>query len=392
MNKVLYFFPDNVGNPTAGNKTRAIQLLRYFKERGYEVDYVSLKHEKVDVGTEKQTIAFLLDNKLADNVHLLPRKPGKKNAIAYFFKHKMWDLLYYWRTYPTRSKIPTFLTVVLKNAFEDLLKAKTYDHVIISYVQCADLVSNKQLLNGAKTMIDTHDFITAQFKDKRNFNLGATFSDEINRLNLFNEIWAISSEEQYVFGQFCSSGVRLIPLMMDRGNVQLKPAAQRKYDLIYVASDNVHNQRAATWFFENVYPLLPQGISICVIGLINKTIPDKYKIERVAYAESLEEYYADARVALCPMLSGTGVKVKVVEALAFGLPVVCTLRGVDGLSNKRLNGCMVSDDPAQFAQNITALLQDTELYNTQSALATAMFNSSFSKDVLYHELDNAFKK
>ena len=86
MKRVLYFFPDNVGNPTAGNKTRAIQLLRYFKERGYEVDYVSLKHEKVDVGTEKQTIGFLLDNKLADNVYLLPRKPGKKNPIAYFFR------------------------------------------------------------------------------------------------------------------------------------------------------------------------------------------------------------------------------------------------------------------------------------------------------------------
>ena len=90
------------------------------------------------------------------------------------------------------------------------------------------------------------------------------------------------------------------------------------------------------------------------------------------------------------MISGTGVKVKVVEALAHGLPVVCNLRGTDGLPNKRLNGCLVSDDPATFADNIITLLGDQDLYVTQSALAKQLFNNSFSKSVIYHELDSAF--
>lgn len=91
------------------------------------------------------------------------------------------------------------------------------------------------------------------------------------------------------------------------------------------------------------------------------------------------------------MLTGTGVKVKVVEALAHGLPVVSTLRGIDGLPNKSLNGCLVSDDPAEFAQNIITLLSNKEEYNTQSTFAKELFNNSFSKAVLYKELDSAFK-
>jgi hypothetical protein len=390
MKKVLYFFPDNVGKQTAGNKTRAIQLLKYLKERGYHVDFVSLKHEKVDQDTEQQTIDYLLNNNLADNVYLLPRKPAKGNPIVYFFKNKLWDLIYYWMAYPLRSNIPTFLTIALKNAFEDILKANTYDDIIISYVTCAGLISNKSLLKGAKTIIDTHDFITAQFKYKKNFHLGVTFQDEISRLNKFDEVWAISHEEQYVFGQFSKSKVRLVPLMIDMDHLADKPAIVPKYDLIYVASDNVHNKRSAGWFFEKVYPLLPHDLRICVIGLINKSIPEKYKIERVAYAEHLDDYYTASKVALCPMLTGTGVKVKVVEALAHGLPVVCNLRGIDGLPNKRLNGCMVSDDPVVFAQNIMILLNDKELYALQSDLAKELFDNSFSKAVLYQELDAAF--
>jgi len=391
MRKVLYFFPDNVGKQTAGNKTRAIQLLKYLKGRGFHVDFVSLKHEKFDKGTEPETIDFLLNNNLADNVYLLPRKPAKGNPIVYFFRNKLRDLIYYWTSYPLRSNIPTYMTIALKNAFEDILKANTYDDIIISYVTCTGLIANRSLLKGAKTIIDTHDFITAQFKYKKNFHLGVTFQDEIRRLDKFDEVWAISPEEQYVFGQFSKSNVRLVPLMIDADHLAEKPTTQKKYDLIYVASDNVHNKRSADWFFEQVYPLLPQGLKICVIGLINKSIPEKYKIERVPYAESLDDYYAASKIALCPMLTGTGVKVKVVEALAHKLPVVCNLRGIDGLPNKRLNGCLVSDDPRVFAQNILTLLEDQEFYALQSEFASDLFNHSFSKAVIYKELDAAFK-
>ncbi len=389
MKKVLYFFPDNIGIQTAGNKTRALHLLKYFNQKDYEVDYVSIKHEKIDKGTEQETINFLKENKLAANVFLLPRKPGKGNPLVYFFKYKIWDLIYYWLTYPSGSNIPTFLTLKLKRSFESILKANTYDYVIISYVVCADLVSNKKLLNNAKTIIDTHDFTTAQFKGKRKFNLGSTFEDEVKRLNLFDEVWAISPEEQYVFNQFCKSPVRLISIMMDVPAFITKPLNDRKYDIIYIASDNHHNIRAASWFFENVYALIP-GVSICVIGKINEHIHGEYKIERIPFAQHLEPYYSNSKIAICPMLSGTGIKIKVVEALSFDLPVVCNLRGTDGLPNKINNGCMVSDDPIEFAQNITSLLTDPTLYQQQSGYAKEMFNDSFKTNVVFERLDEAF--
>jgi len=389
MKKVLYFFPDDVAKQNAGNKTRALELLKYFKHHKIHVDFASLQYESADRGGTQETIDFVKNSKLAQNVYLLPRKPGKSNPLFYFLRYKLWDLIYYWFTFPLRSDIPTFMTLTLKSAFEGLLRENKYDHIIISYVYYAELVSNKALLKGAETYIDTHDFITAQFKYRKSFNLGITFQDEIKRLDRFNEVWAISGEEQYVFGQFCKTNVRLVPLMMEPKAEQYK-STEKVYDLMYVASNNVHNERSARWFFDKVYPLLPNNTRICMVGGINKVLGDRKETNQIVFADDLDGLYAQSKIGLCPMLTGTGVKVKVVEALAHGLPVVCTTRGVDGMPNKALNGCLVADDAKQFAQNIILLLNNPEVYKEQSLMAVRAFDSGFSTGVVYKELDKVF--
>jgi glycosyltransferase involved in cell wall biosynthesis len=389
MKRILYFFPDNVTEQNAGNKARAMGLLKYFRHKKFKVDFVSIKNEKIAEANE-QTERELLLNNFADKVYLLSRKPKGSNPVSYFFKYKLWDLIYYLVTYPVRSNIPTYLTLALKKAFQNILKKSSYDYIIISYVHSADLITNKALTGAAKTIIDTHDFLTAQFKDKKGFNLGITFADEIKRLNTFNEIWAISPEEEYIFNQFCNSPVRWVPMMLDGPARAEHNVNKRKYDLIYVGNDNIHNITAINWFFEKVYSLLSPGITICVIGKINAHVPAKYTIDRIPFAEELEAYYNNSKIALCPMLTGTGVKVKVIEAMAFGLPVVCTPRGIDGLPNKQNNGCLVSDDPVVFANQIVALLNDDLLYITQSAFAKDTFNNSFSNHATYKLLDKAF--
>jgi len=239
-------------------------------------------------------------------------------------------------------------------------------------------------------ILDTHDFITAQFKSRRDFRLGITFEDEMRRLGHFHEIWAISAEEQYIFRQFCKAKVRLVPFTMDEPTLN-HSLTGRKYDVIYVASDNIHNQRASKWFFSKVYPLLPPNIRICVIGKITAFIDNDLPIERVLYSSELDDFYNNAWIAICPMLSGSGIKIKVVEALSYGLPVVCNDYGTDGLPNKINNGCLVANDPESFARSIEMLLEDKALYERQSGYAKSLFRDYFRSDNLDKILDPVFK-
>lgn len=389
MRKVLYFFPDDVGIPTSGNKTRVRCLLNYFKKRSFDVHFVSLKHERDTVLQHQDTADILYNDGLASRISLLTRKASKKNLLRYFFKYKIWDLIYYYKRLPLRTSIPAVITSNLLREFEQILKVNTYDYIIISYVYYSDLVLKSSLLGDSKIIVDTHDFITAQYKTRRNFRLGVTMEDEIRRLNRFHEIWAISPEEQYIFRQFCKPDVRLVPFTMKTPVINATLVG-RQYHIIYVASDNRHNIRAASWFFSEVYPLLPANLKICVIGKIGSHINDSVAIERVLYSGDLSTYYNDSYVAICPMFSGSGVKIKVIEALSYGLPVICTDYGADGLPNKVNNGCIVHNDAVSFARSLVEILQNEPLYKCHSNHAKSLFQQYFSSENLEKVLDPVF--
>lgn len=379
--------PDNPLKKNAGNRTRALSMLSYFKSRNFEIDFVSEyftgKWNETDIKAFEQA-------GLANNTYIIKKKPSKKNILYYLLFYKLPNFFYQNKAWFFPLQFPELVTLRFKRAFKKILKNSDYDYIVINYASWATLVEDNHLTKKSIKVIDTHDFITAQLQKK--VNIGQSFKEEIRRISLFDVALAISVEEQYIFSQFCKNKVVLAPMMLDKPQ-NLHDINEKSFDLIYVASDNVHNKKAANWFFNNVYPLLPTSVQICVIGQINEHLSIKApNIVSVNFAEDLSIYYQNAKIALCPMLTGTGTKIKVVEALSYGLPIVCNTRGIDGLINKTDNGCLVSDDPVEFGNNIMLLLTDESEYKKQAKNAFAAFSINYEKERCYKNLDKLFLK
>jgi len=379
--------PDNPLQKVAGNRTRALSMLSYFKSRNFEIDFVS----EYFTGRWNETdIKAFEQSGLATNTHVVKKKPSKKNLLFYLLFYKLPNFFYQNKKWFFPLQFPELVTLRFKRAFKKILKENNYDYIYINYASWATLLENNHFIKGSIKVIDTHDFITAQHQKKN--DIGQSFKEEIRRISLFDIALAISVEEQYIFSQFCKNKVVLVPMMMDKPE-NFNTTEERSFDLIYVASDNVHNRKSAKWFFNEVYPLLPMNLHICIIGQINEHLNiNASNIITVNFAEDLSPYYRNAKVALCPMLTGTGTKIKVVEALSYGLPVVCNSRGVDGLINKTNNGCLVSDDPIEFGNNIMKLLTDKSEYKKQAENALAAFCLNYEKEECYRKLDQIFLK
>ncbi|TBO45159.1 glycosyltransferase [Pedobacter kyonggii] len=386
MSRVLFFMPDNPLKKNAGNRTRALSMLSYFKSRDFEIDFVS----EYFTGQWNETdIKAFEQAGLANNTYVIKKKPSKKNIFYYLLFYKLPNFFYQNKAWFFPLQFPELVTLRFKRAFKKILKNNDYDYIFINYASWATLVENNRFAKNAIKVIDTHDFITAQLQKK--VNIGQAFKEEIRRISLFDIALAISVEEQYIFSQFCKNKIVLAPMMLDKPQ-NLHDINEKSFDLIYVASDNVHNQKAAKWFFKDVYPLLPTSVQICVIGQINEHLSIKApNIVSVNFAEDLSIYYQNAKVSLCPMLTGTGTKIKVVEALSYGLPIVCNARGIDGLINKTDNGCLVSDDPVEFGNNIMKLLTDESEYKKQAENAFAAFSINYEKERCYKNLDTVFE-
>lgn len=376
--KILYFYPENPAASIQGNNARAFALLQYFKSKNHKIDYVGIASKSFsEVDLESIKNADLIENGFL----LREDKPISK-TLSYLFTYAIPNKL--------KGRIRDFDRTRFghKEQFLKILKDYQYDYIIISYAYWAELIRENKYLKNAKLIIDTHDFLTSQFQNQKRFNLGKYFNKEIELLNLFQKVWAISSDENYVFSQFVSSEVITIPHAL-QAKFQLNSA--KKYDLVYVASSNEHNVKSVKWFFEEVYPKLNHNLSICVVGKINDHIPELPNVTKMHFVEDLNRVYSESRVAICPMLSGSGLKIKVVEALSFGLPVVCNPRGIDGLINKTNNGCLVTEDATTFSKYIEQLLTDKSFYQQQQTLSENFFVNYLSVESVYLELDKVFK-
>ena len=139
--------------------------------------------------------------------------------------------------------------------------------------------------------------------------------------------------------------------------------------LLYIGSMNYYpNIDAATWFFEAIYEPIRQavpGVQVQVVG--HAPPPD---IQRLARSPDIEitgsvpdvrPYYAQASVFIVPLRLGGGTRLKIVEAMAMGIPVVSTTVGAEGLDTRPGEDIWIANDPMSFAQGVLHLLSDAEL-------------------------------
>jgi glycosyltransferase involved in cell wall biosynthesis len=88
-----------------------------------------------------------------------------------------------------------------------------------------------------------------------------------------------------------------------------------------------------------------QGPKVVVTGFVESTLP----------------YFRSADVFVVPLLNGTGTRLKILEAMAAGIPVVTTTKGCEGLDVVDHEHVLIADEPEQFARHIVTLLHDADL-------------------------------
>jgi GT2 family glycosyltransferase/SAM-dependent methyltransferase/glycosyltransferase involved in cell wall biosynthesis len=145
------------------------------------------------------------------------------------------------------------------------------------------------------------------------------------------------------------------------------------------------NEDAACWFVSEILPLILAETPAAELWIVGSNPTPRVRAlagNGVTVAANvsdavLEDFYRRARVAAVPLRYGAGVKLKVVEALAQGLPLVTTPVGAEGCID--LDGVIaLADAPAQFAACITTLLADDGAWRGQNRRQITYASQRFS--------------
>ncbi|MFZ4931895.1 glycosyltransferase [Chryseobacterium sp. Mn2064] len=368
--RILFFFPENPFSKKAGNVARAYTNLKHLKSLGLNIDLVGVDEFYRGFGDTGEFV----DKNIIDDHLVLKRRPIRNKKSYTYWKYKIIKLF----TKQKTSNNGYFYTRYFMDTFTEFYNRKKYDYILINYEFWTDLIVKLDLTN-VTTIVDTHDWITLnEYYKNKTLNIGEKFNEELQNLSFYDKVITISNEENFIFKSFLGDKVVNIPPSFP-ANYETG-TTEKIYDLIFVGSDNPFNVESFNWFIDKVMPFLPKEVKICVIGRICNWIPDRENIEKVVFADSLKEYYHKSKIAICPMLGGTGIKIKVVEALSFGIPVVGSEKAIDGFFQKTGNGCLVSDDPKTFADIAMQLINDPVLYEKQKQEAIQFFKDNFTEE------------
>lgn len=104
--------------------------------------------------------------------------------------------------------------------------------------------------------------------------------------------------------------------------------------IFYGAMNRMENYMSTIWFIENVMNHLPEEYKFVVMGANPNECLLKYSSDRIiitGFVENVSEVFSDCYCVVAPLLYGAGIKIKILEAMSLGLPVVCNDVAIEGI-------------------------------------------------------------
>ena len=211
---------------------------------------------------------------------------------------------------------------------------------------------------------------------------------EAELLRAFDVIIAIQPEEAQDFAAICpEKEVVTIPFPIIP--TPRKSDREVKGRCLFVGSAAMHNIDGLQWVLSEVWPSIAahspdftlhvcgtvcEGVHVRVAGVVYRGIvPD------------LEQEYSEAALVIVPLRAGSGLKIKILEALSYGCPCVTTKIGAQGLLQEGELPFVVADPPDKFA-DLTIELLSSEQARGRLRAATSEFCAQYSPEHVFQVL------
>ena len=384
--RALVLSPVPTHPTTHGNRVRVMAMIEFLETLGFEVHVAVLLREDWDQAA--------MQDAYGAHLHLIPyKKPPRRETVAEAWVRRGRQIF----DRPLRYAYggDDWYDDATDSAMQRLDREIGFDLAVVEYGFMSRALL--QLATPRLKVIDTHDI----FADRHLMFL---------RSGLVPSFYCTTPDEEkkclaradLVLGIQGHDTAHLKNYGLDAitfgHTVKIEPVFESKkseFDLLMVGSVNAMNVQGLLWFGQEVLPRLATcspPLRIAVAGGLCDAVPDFAGVKKLEIVADLKELYARTRLAINPVRNGTGLNIKSVEALGFGIPLLSTKSGARGLEEAWGTGIVIADTTEAFARTALSLLshEDELRHLSRGALAFAGKWNSLNTEVFLSRLMGAF--
>ncbi len=290
-----------------------------------------------------------------------------------------------------------------------LLERNTYKYIHFEWeqmMQYTEQLDNK-IRKNSRISVTCHDVMNQMYERKsRRGKLRLFYTlqtklcvrNEINWFSQVDTILTLNDKDRKLVDE----------LKLNRNTQVVRPfyhtapelnRENKRYDLVFFGALNRdENHDAIVWFINEIFPYITElnpAINLVIVG--NGPSKELYQlaqscpnIEVTGFVEDPFQVIAKARIGIIPLRLGAGIKIKLLESMACGIPIVSTSVGAEGTDFTQEDGVFIVDDPQLFAESVIHLSSNEALALQLGERARLSIEETYSREEYVQSITQAF--
>lgn len=326
-------------------------------------------------------------NPFCSSLQVIPWKPYNSQSVK--------ALLGFFSTTP-RSLVDTY-SQEMDALIRATLQKRKFDLVIASQLSMASYFPS---FKGVPALFEEMELGSFYEEVLQETSLSRRLGAQLRWLKLYRYISHLL--EHFAFGTVVSEmefriitqnfpehqkKISVLPNGLDLRVYQDRKVDRRPKHLIFSgAFTYIANYQAMQWFTGQVFPLIRKQIpdvQLIITGdHANLPLPFMENVTLAGYVDDIKSLIASCDVSLAPIWSGGGTRLKILEAMALGTPVVATSKGAEGIMAQDGVHLLIADDPEKFASHVIKLIQDEDLRKNLASSAAQLVMDRYDWQII----------
>ena len=272
----------------------------------------------------------------------------------------------------------------------------------------------KKLSPKAKLILDQHNAVhlipRRMAGDEDHFLKRFFLSGEAHRLanyerdicRRFNQVVWVTAEDHQAVAALSKpdsngqGGAPVIPICADPTTIEPIVPAPKRHRITFLGG--LHwppNAQGVVWFAKEVFPQVLAAVPEATLTVVGKNPPAGIEgkgVEVTGYVTDPKPLLAETSVFIVPLHAGGGMRVKIIDAWSWGLPIVSTTIGAEGIETRPGENILLADEPQAFARAVIQVLHDENLAHTLTQNGRKTVIEKYNWRTIYPAWDEIYQE